>query len=545
MQTLTIAVSMQGCLVCVVLRGERCCLFLHAVFGDTEKGDKRISSHAFLFWYDAFGNWSMNKNNGMLFNSFEFLVYLPVAFLLYWFVFKPLRWQNLFVVMASYFFYGWWDWRFLLLIAFTTFCSYLSGILLEKEEGHRSRQKWISIGNIVLNLLILCYFKYCNFFGENFAALLRAFGLHADWVSLDILLPVGISFYTFQALSYTIDVYAHKIKPTHDAIAFFAFVSFFPQLVAGPIERAANLLPQFHAARKFEYGMATDGLRQILWGLFKKVVVADNCAGAVEQIWTNYPHESGFTLLLGGLLFTFQIYGDFSGYSDIAIGTARLFGINLMRNFNFPYFSRDIAEFWRRWHISLTTWFRDYIYIPLGGSRCSRIKVMRNTLIIFLVSGFWHGANWTFVCWGAYHAFLFFPLMLLGRNRKYRGVAAEGRLLPSPGEAFQIVVTFLLVMIGWIIFRSENMAQCWEYLSGMCDSSLFRVSFNHAEEKALFFAFLLFVAEWVKRNKQHALQIAGNGMLRYRSARWCLYLGVVLILALFSGSQSDFIYFQF
>lgn len=350
----------------------------------------------------------------MLFNSVEFLLFLPVVFLLYWYVFRPLRWQNLFVVMASYVFYGWWDWRFLILIAFTTLCSYVSGILLERAEGKRTRQKWISAINIIVNLSILGVFKYYDFFGENFTALLRLFGMEADWVTLNIILPVGISFYTFQALSYTIDVYQHRIKPTHDIIAFFAFISFFPQLVAGPIERATNLLPQMLKKRTFNYAQAVDGCRQILWGFFKKMVIADNCALAVGQILDSYTEQSGFMLLMGGFFFTFQIYGDFSGYSDIAIGTARLFGINLMRNFNYPYFSRDIAEFWRRWHISLTTWFRDYIYIPLGGSRCSRWKVMRNTLIIFLVSGFWHGANWTFIVWGAYHALLFFPLLLHG-----------------------------------------------------------------------------------------------------------------------------------
>lgn len=337
----------------------------------------------------------------MLFNSLEFAVFLPLVFLCYWFVVnRNLKLQNFFIVCVSYLFYGWWDWRFLTLIAFTTFCSFLSGILIEKYEGKRRIQKIISALNIVLNLSILGIFKYFNFFTENLGRLFEIFGFALDWVTLDILLPVGISFYTFQALSYTIDVYQHKLKPTHDAVSFFAYVSFFPQLVAGPIERATNLLPQFYVRRQFDYMGAVDGLRQILWGLFKKMVVADNCALAVNQIFGSYAEQSGGMLIIGAVLFTFQIYGDFSGYSDIAIGTARLFGFNLMQNFNHPYFSRDIAEFWRRWHISLTTWFRDYIYIPLGGSRVGRAKVIRNTFIIFLISGFWHGANWTFVAWG-------------------------------------------------------------------------------------------------------------------------------------------------
>lgn len=480
----------------------------------------------------------------MLFNSFEFLFFLPIVFILYWFVFKSLRLQNVFVVVASYFFYGWWDWRFLVLIAITTFFSFISGICLEKFEGKRSKQKWIAAGNILLNLLILCYYKYCNFFGENFAALFKSFGFQVDWVTLDILLPVGISFYTFQALSYTIDVYKHKIKPTHDIISFFAFISFFPQLVAGPIERATNLLPQFLVPRTFRYEQAVDGLRQMLWGFFKKIVVADNCAVAVEMIWNNHTELSGFTLLLGGFFFTFQIYGDFSGYSDIAIGTARLFGINLMRNFNFPYFSRDIAEFWRRWHISLTTWFRDYIYFPLGGSRCSKWKVMRNTLIIFLVSGFWHGANWTFICWGGYHALLFFPLLLIGKNRKHKDTVAQGRLLPSFKEVGQISITFICVLIGWILFRSESMTQFFEYMKGICTPSLFQISVDYGA-KALPFIILLIVVEWFQREKQHALQMIDTGLLRFRAVRWSIYIVLIFIIIFFPGAQSDFIYFQF
>ena len=488
----------------------------------------------------------------MLFNSIEFFVFLPIVFFIYWIVLaRDLRWQNVFVVLASYIFYGWWDWRFLLLIALTTTCSYYSGILLEKQEGKRIIRRWICGGNIVLNLAILCYFKYCNFFGESLSALLRVVGFQVDWVTLDILLPVGISFYTFQALSYTIDVYRHKMLPTHDVVAFFAFVSFFPQLVAGPIERATNLLPQFEHKRVFDYDKAVDGMRQILWGLFKKVVVADNCATVANVIWGNYSQESGFRLLLGGLFFTFQIYGDFSGYSDIAIGTARLFGINLMRNFNFPYFSRDIAEFWRRWHISLNTWFRDYIYIPLGGSRCVRWKVMRNTLIIFLVSGFWHGANWTFVCWGAFHALLFFPLMLMGSNRKHTDTVAEGRLLPSLKEAGQMLLTFVLALIGWIIFRADSITQAVDYLSIICSPTLFDIGYIQGK-KTLLFILILLGAEWLQRDKQHALQIVNlstgggkNSLLNVTIVRWTIYLFIVLAILVYGAPQAEFIYFQF
>lgn len=479
----------------------------------------------------------------MLFNSFEFLVFLPIVFLLYWFVFKPLRWQNLFVVAVSYLFYGWWDWRFLILIAITTFCSFASGVLLEKYEGRHKIRQGISAVNIILNLLILCYFKYYNFFGENFSALLRSLGMQADWVTLDILLPVGISFYTFQALSYTIDVYQHKIRATRDIIAFFAFISFFPQLVAGPIERATNLLPQFLVPRTFDYSKAVDGMRQILWGLFKKMVVADNCAVAVNLIFDDYQSLNGLDLFLGAVFFTFQIYGDFSGYSDIAIGAARLFGINLMRNFNFPYFSRDIAEFWRRWHISLTTWFRDYIYIPLGGSRCKKWKVARNTLIIFLVSGFWHGADWTFVCWGAFHALLFFPLFILGRNRKYTDVVACGKRLPSLKEAGQMLATFSLAVVGWILFRAETIHQAWDYM--VCMVTRFHPAMPEYGKKALIYILILLIIEWLQREKQFGLQFDAEGIFRYRAVRWSAYYALFIGSILCAGTQEEFIYFQF
>lgn len=371
----------------------------------------------------------------MLFNSLAFAVFLPIVFVLYWFVFnRNLKWQNAFVVVASYVFYGWWDWRFLLLIAFTSLCSYVSGLYIERyrEKGNEKAAKWVSVSNIVLNIGILGFFKYCNFFITSFVDAFSLVGIHLSETTLQIILPVGISFYTFQAISYSIDVYKKKLEVTKDVVAFFAFVSFFPQLVAGPIERATHLLPQFYGRRVFDEAKATDGMRQILWGLFKKMVVADNCAVVVDTIFANYQQESGSTLLFGAVLFAFQIYGDFSGYSDIAIGCARLFGIELKRNFNYPYFSRDIAEFWRRWHISLTTWFRDYVYIPFGGSRTSKAKVVRNTFIIFLVSGLWHGPNWTFVTWGFYHALLFLPLLLFGANRRYTSeVVAETKLFPS------------------------------------------------------------------------------------------------------------------
>ena len=391
----------------------------------------------------------------------------------------------------------------------------------------------------MLNLLILAVFKYYNFFVTEFAQL---FHISTDGLLLKVILPVGISFYTFQALSYSIDVYRGKIEPTKDIIAFFAFISFFPQLVAGPIERATNLLPQFQKKREFDYDTAVDGMRQILWGLFKKIVVADNCAVYVDQVFSTYTEQTGSTLLLAAIFFTFQIYGDFSGYSDIAIGTAKLFGIKLMRNFNVPYFSRDIAEFWRRWHISLTTWFRDYVYIPLGGSRVSKAKVVRNTFVIFLLSGFWHGANWTFIVWGAYHALLFLPLILTGKNRKYTNQVAEGRILPTIKETGQMLLTFFLAVIGWIIFRAENIGQAWKYICGMCNVSLFTSPDSKGNSALVINILVLLAVEWFQRNMPHALDLSA---FNKGFARWAVYFGVLFLLFAFGGNATNFIYFQF
>ena len=485
----------------------------------------------------------------MLFNSIEFLVFLPIVFLLYWFVFDrfisgsrhQLQLQNAFVVVASYVFYGWWDWRFLLLIAFTSFCSWGSGLLISRAKTSKVSKAWMWL-NILLNLGILALFKYYDFFVTEFAQL---FHVPTDGLLLRVILPVGISFYTFQALSYSINVYRGKKEPTNDVIAFFAFISFFPQLVAGPIERATNLLPQFLKKRTFDYDTAADGMRQIMWGLFKKIVVADSCALYVNQVFSTYSEQSGSTLLLAAILFSFQIYGDFSGYSDIAIGTAKLFGIKLMRNFNVPYFSRDIAEFWRRWHIALTTWFRDYVYIPMGGSRVSKAKIIRNTFAIFLLSGFWHGANWTFIAWGAYHAVLFLPLILTKRNRKYTNQVAEGRFLPTIKEVGQILLTFVLVVFGWIIFRAESIGQSWNYVCGIFNKSLLTVPWLKNRETYLVIlvsVVVMLLVEWLNRNRQHGLEMSAKCPM---VLRYAAYVILALVIIRFSGTPSAFIYFAF
>lgn len=481
----------------------------------------------------------------MLFNSLEFAIFLPIVFLLYWIVFnRNLKLQNLFIVAASYLFYGWWDWRFLVLIAFTTLCSWVSGLLIDKNRHVGRRALWINAANIVINIVILGIFKYYNFFASSFADIFL--DGKSDGLLLNLILPVGISFYTFQALSYSIDVYRQKIAPTKDIVQFFAFVSFFPQLVAGPIERATNLLPQFSKARIFNYHDAVDGMRQILWGLFKKVVIADNCAVYVDAVFANYETLNASSLVLAAILFSFQIYCDFSGYSDIAIGTAKLFGIKLMRNFNVPYFSRDIAEFWRRWHISLTSWFRDYIYIPMGGSKCNKAKIIRNTFVIFLVSGLWHGANWTFIVWGAYHALLFLPLILLGQNRKYRDTVAQNSIFPSLKELGLMIVTFGLTVIGWIIFRADSIVIAWDYICSIFDKSLFnlpkltkRIPFYWT----IAFIIVMVAVEWLNRKENHSLNM---NHIRNKYVRVLFYLFLVVSIVLMNpGTGNQFIYFQF
>jgi D-alanyl-lipoteichoic acid acyltransferase DltB (MBOAT superfamily) len=448
--------------------------------------------------------------------------------------------QNALVLLLSYVFYGWWDWRFLFLILASTLLDYVLGLYISRTDN-RSKQKRFLILSLVFNLGVLAVFKYFNFFKYNFEVMLNSMGLKADFVTLDILLPVGISFYTFQTLSYTLDVYRGKLKATDDFLAFASFVSFFPQLVAGPIERASNLLPQFFKRRKFSYQLAMDGLKQMAWGFFMKVVIADNCAVYANQIFNDYESYNALCLFIGALMFTFQIYGDFAGYSNIAIGVSRLFGFNLKQNFAFPYFSRDIAEFWRRWHISLSTWFRDYLYIPLGGSRVSDAKKVRNTFIIFVVSGFWHGANWTFIIWGLLNAIYFLPLLLLKKNRINIGVIGDHRL-PRVNEIIGMLLTFCLTVLAWVFFRAENISVALGYLADM-------LSFESGESiqisPILIFILIAFILiEWFGRRSKFAIQ---NSFRNYPViGRVFTYL-IIISIFIFGqhNSQYEFIYFQF
>ena len=478
----------------------------------------------------------------MLFNSVDFALFLPIVFALYWFVFQNnLKWQNLLVAASSYFFYGWWDWRFLSLILFSTVVDYSIGLALAKTENTH-RRKALLWTSIVVNLGFLGFFKYYNFFLDNFITAFSFFGSTLSAPSLKIILPVGISFYTFQTLSYTIDVYKRKLATTTDFIGFAAFVSFFPQLVAGPIERATNLLPQFNSKRQFDYPKAVDGMRQILWGLFKKIVIADSCAEQANIIFNHSGDYSGSTLLVGALFFTFQIYGDFSGYSDIAIGTARLFGFNLMRNFAFPYFSRDIAEFWRRWHISLSTWFRDYLYIPLGGSRVGMGMQIRNIFIIFIISGFWHGANWTFIVWGALNALYFLPLLLTKRNRRNLDVVAKGRYWPSGRELIGMLSTFVLTVLSWIFFRAENIEHALSYLGEIFSASLLSIP-EVFPIRVVILILIFLLIEWLGRSEEYAIEKIPDQLRP--PFRWAFYYGLVWLIFAFMGNGQEFIYFQF
>ncbi len=477
----------------------------------------------------------------MLFNSIDFFIFLPICFVVYWFVVnRELSIQNSLILVASYVFYGWWDYRFLGLIALSTLVDYSIGRMMVVTTLYSRRKLLLGI-SLLINLGLLGFFKYYNFFLEGWIDAWSGIGITMHASSLQIILPVGISFYTFQTLSYTIDVYREKLKPEKNLINFAAYVAFFPQLVAGPIERATNLLPQFSRKRIFNSDYAISGIHLIIWGLFKKVVIADSCATYVNAIFDNYQDHNSLTLALGAVYFSFQIYGDFSGYSDIAIGTARLFGFDLMRNFNLPYFSRDIAEFWRRWHISLSTWFRDYLYIPLGGSRGSRSKQLRNVFIIFLVSGFWHGANWTFIVWGGLHALFFIPLLLINTNRKNLNQAASHTVLPSLKEFFQMLVTFLLTTIAWIFFRADTVGHAWAYCVRLFTQGTFKMSYLNIERysiELLGVIVVLILFEWFHRKNDHPF------VGRYRWIKIVTIILLLLILGVYSDHQ-EFIYFQF
>ncbi|TVR79665.1 MAG: MBOAT family protein [Chitinophagaceae bacterium] len=486
----------------------------------------------------------------MLFNSLDFAIFLPLVFMAYWLLNKDLRSQNLLLLLSSYFFYGWWDWKFLILILISTITDFFIGKNIHKANSKKTKKIFLFF-SLLINLGILGFFKYFNFFVENFIQSFTLLGFDLHSPLLNIVLPVGISFYTFQTLSYTIDIYRGKIAPTNNFLAFSVFVAFFPQLVAGPIERAGNLLPQFLKNRVFNYSYAVDGLRQILWGFFKKMVIADNLAIYVHMVYSNPESYSGWEILFINILFGLQIYCDFSGYSDIAIGTAKLFGFELRKNFAFPYFSRDVAEFWRRWHISLTTWFRDYVFIPLGGSRGSALKVIRNVFIVFLISGFWHGANWTFIFWGLYNALLFIPLLILNKHRQYKNTQLSFKGKETIVNVFNILITFLLISIGWIFFRAEDIFQSFYLLHRIFEdllslNSIFALGDFILSTFGLLLVLLtsfLIIIEWFGKENNHALEKLYFDKPRYY--RWGLYSLIFFLIYFYQSQSIEFIYFQF
>ncbi len=474
----------------------------------------------------------------MLFNSFEFLIFLPIVFIIYWLFKNQLKTQNSIILISSYIFYGWWDYRFLVLILVSTIIDYTIGIRIPKSKSFYHR-KILLVISILCNLGILMFFKYYNFFVDSWVDLLNGIGYSPEstW-TLNIILPVGISFYTFQTMSYTIDIYRKNLKPTRDFIAFASFVSFFPQLVAGPIERATNFLPQILKKRNFDKDQILQGLRLILWGLFKKVVLADSLGPIVDEIFGDSENQGGGTLWLGVIYFAFQIYCDFSGYSDIAIGTAKLFGIELMSNFKFPFFSRNIGEFWRKWHISLSTWFRDYLYIPLGGSKSGKLLSIRNIFLIFIVSGLWHGANWTFIAWGTFHAILFLPSFISNTNRKYTGTEALIKGTSSLKEVFFILRTFILVTIGWVFFRNETLTDALTYLWHMSNPLNFTILPNI---KLFFYIILLILLEWNMRfDERNPLRF------KHKPIRLIIFMLIITLIILnFGRNPQQFIYFDF
>jgi D-alanyl-lipoteichoic acid acyltransferase DltB (MBOAT superfamily) len=466
----------------------------------------------------------------MQFDSYIYALFLPIVFILYWALRKHLKWQNLMLLVASYIFYGWWDWRFLGLILITSASTFLTGLAIRPDHSKQSKA-WVTL-NIILNIGILATFKYFNFFRDSLAELLRLLGLNPDMPTLNIILPVGISFYTLQAISYTLDLYRGKVEHTRDAVAFFVYIAFFPQLVAGPIERAGNLLPQFLKEKDFDYHNAVIGMRQILWGLVKKIVIADNLAGYVENLLYQPSIMSASSIVMAAIIFAFQIYADFSGYSDIAIGSARLLNIKLLPNFKFPFFTRSMKELWQRWHISLMTWFREYVYFPLGGSRKGKLHTCINIMVVFAISGLWHGADWTFVIWGAVNGLLLLPFVFLPM-KSHKTEHATWHDIPL------CMLTFLLFALVFLAFRSPNISHLQECIGVLLSGSYLSMPVGIS---ALYYIVPFIVVEWLGRKQEFPLAV----MPMPAVLRWFIYWALLLLIAFYGASANiQYIYFQF
>ncbi|WP_047414398.1 MBOAT family protein [Cellulophaga sp. Hel_I_12] len=483
----------------------------------------------------------------MLFNSIDFLIFLPIVFLLYWFVLnKNLKIQNLLLLIASYVFYAWWDYRFLSLIALSTLVDFFIGIKIHETE-HIKKRKWWLWFSMSFNLGLLGFFKYFNFFIDSWVDAFNTFGYKMDYYSLQIILPVGISFYTFQTMSYSLDISKRNLEPTKDFVAFATFVSFFPQLVAGPIERASNLLPQFFSKRKFNYAMAVDGSRQMLWGLFKKIVIADNCAPFVNDVFQNYSIQSSGTLILGVIIFAFQIYADFSGYTDIAIGTAKLFGFEFKRNFNYPYFATNISDFWKRWHISLSSWLNDYVFTPLAINFRDYKKrgVFAAVFVTFLLSGLWHGAGWNYIVWGGLHGLFYIPIIF--SKKRFTAISTNKGIKKNTStlkDLHKMVITFILVCFTYIFFRAENLNHAIRFLKtiyfGILNGNLFNIAKPNIIVLLLIPILIWF--EWLQREHEHGLYLTH---IKQPIIRGGIYLSIFISILFFGASSSPFIYFQF
>jgi D-alanyl-lipoteichoic acid acyltransferase DltB (MBOAT superfamily) len=491
----------------------------------------------------------------MLFNSIEFAIYLPIIFILYWFILnKNLKAQNFLLLFASYFFYGWWDLRFLFLLSFLSLLNYFIGIKIEKNEPHRGRNLWLIIG-LVINIGVLGIFKYYNFFIDGFIDLISLAGYDIPKSTTKIIVPMGISFWVFLSLSYIIDIYKKNLKANKNIIEVLLTLSFFPIILAGPIQRPVSLLPQIIKKREFNYDQAVDGLKQILWGIFAKVVIADKIAVYVNSIFTNFSEYSGSTLLLGALFFTIQIYADFSGYSNMAIGIAKLLGFSLMQNFAYPYFSRDITEFWKKWHISLTTWFRDYMFLPISFSISWRIKKERvfliktdhviylaASIITWLLTGLWHGANYTFIFWGMINGgfLIVYHLQRNPRKRLFKmiGISNKNFIIIS----IETLITLIIIVTAWVFFRSNSIKEALLFIDGILSDSLFTIPGIMPLREILSIS-VFFIIEWFGRENQYG--IAKLGLKWRRPLRWAAYYALIITIILMSGKEQQFIYFQF
>lgn len=493
----------------------------------------------------------------MTFNSIEFAIFLPSVFILFWkFFSKNKNIQNIFLVVISLIFYALWDNRFLFIILFSIIFNFVSGILIF-NQNNINLKRIILWANITINIGLLIVFKYFNFFTDNISFLISFLGLNINLRSLNIILPVGISFFTFQILTYIIEVYRNNLEPTKDIISFALFVSFFPQLVAGPITRAVKLLPQFYNKRVFNLDMAVDGMRQILWGLFKKIVIADNSSRIANEIFSNYSSHSPTTLVMGVIFFSFQIYCDFSGYSDIALGVGKLFGINLMRNFEYPYFSKNISDFWKRWHISLSLWLRDYIFLPIAYKITRMLKNKKifgikpetwsyhiSTFLTMVLCGLWHGSNWTFIVWGTIQALYLMAYRALSSKSKVRFHQSNSeKTVQHISEIIKIIVTFTIVSFSWIFFRSLSISDAFNYINTMITGKIISIPETYGGNIIISLALIMFLMEWIQRKKEHGLDFTGTAIPGY--IRWSTYYCIIIIMFCYGETQEQFIYLQF